>query len=48
MVLKIRDDSNMTVSVVAFAEHRMWLEEQARLFHDQVVRIGPLTSKENS
>ena len=45
---KLRDESGITLGVVAFTEQIFWIEEQAALFHDQIVRMGPLKRKENS
>ena len=45
---KFRNENGATLSVVAFTEQIFWLEEQASLFHDQIVRVGPLKRNENS
>ena len=48
LTCKLRDENGPTIVLVAFTEQILWLEEQAALHHDKIVRVGPLTRKENS
>ena len=48
MTLKLRDEHDQVVSIVAFTESILWVEEQAATFKDEAVRVGPLSRKENS